>query len=190
MTDSRSHESSNRSRDSSNRTHESQLAEFVYREARLLDEKHFDAWYELFTDDARYWMPLTRGQPDGRTHTSLFYEDKLLLKVRIERLRHPNAFSQQQPSFCQHVLQQPALEQAGPAAGGSPLSAAGFLLASDDFLLRTPFMYLESQLDTQILLAGVAYHHLTSIDGALRIRMKKIELLNCDAALPSIQMLI
>ena len=154
----------------------SQAAEFVYREARLLDEKRFDAWYELFTDDARYWMPLTRGQPDGRTHTSLFYEDKLLLKVRIERLRHPNAFSQQQPSFCQHVLQQPALEESGPAAG--------------DVLMRTPFMYLESQLDTQIVLAGVAYHHLTSIDGTLRIRMKKIELVNCDAALPSIQLLI
>ena len=121
-------------------------------------------------------MPLTRGQPDGRTHTSLFYEDKLLLKVRIERLRHPNAFSQQQPSFCQHVLQQPAVEESGPAAG--------------DFQMRTPFMYVETQLDTQIVLAGVAYHHLTSINGALRIRMKKIELVNCDAALPSIQLLI
>lgn len=155
---------------------QSRLVEFIYREARLLDEKRFDAWYELFTDDARYWMPLTRGQPDGRTHTSLFYEDKLLLKVRIERLRHPNAFSQQQPSFCQHVLQQPALEESGTAA--------------DEVLMRTPFMYVESQLDTQIVLAGVAYHHLTCIDGTLRIRMKKIELLNCDAALPSIQLLI
>jgi Ring hydroxylating beta subunit len=173
-----------------NHSPESQLAEFVYREARLLDEKRFDAWYELFTDDARYWMPLTRGQPDGRTHTSLFYEDKLLLKVRIERLRHPNAFSQQQPSFCQHVLQQPALERAESAAGGFPPPAAGFPLSADDFLMRTPFIYVETQLDTQILLAGIAYHHLTSIDGTLRIRMKKIELLNCDAALPSIQLLI
>jgi Ring hydroxylating beta subunit len=173
-----------------NRSPESRLAEFVYREARLLDEKRFDAWYELFTDDARYWMPLTRGQPDGRTHTSLFYEDKLLLKVRIERLRHPNAFSQQQPSYCQHVLQQPALEHPEPPAGGFPASAAGLLLETGDFLMRTPFMYVETQLDTQILLAGVAYHHLTSVDGTLRIRMKKIELLNCDAALPSIQLLI
>jgi 3-phenylpropionate/cinnamic acid dioxygenase small subunit len=155
---------------------ESLLADYVYREARLLDEKRFDAWYELFTDDARYWMPLTRGQPDGLTHTSLFYEDKLLLKVRIERLRHPNAFSQQQPSFCQHVLQRPALEEQAPSA--------------DVFVMRTPFLYVETQLDSQLLLAGVAYHHLTSIDGALRIRMKKIELLNCDAALPSIQLLI
>jgi 3-phenylpropionate/cinnamic acid dioxygenase small subunit len=169
---------------------EFRLAEFVYLEARLLDEKRFDAWYELFTDDARYWMPLTRGQPDGRMHTSLFYEDKLLLKLRIERLRHPNAFSQQQPSYCQHVLQQPALEQVVRSAAGVPVIAAEFMLNAGDFLMRTPFMYVETQLDTQIFLAGIAYHHLTSIDGTLRIRMKKIELLNCDAALPSIQLLI
>jgi 3-phenylpropionate/cinnamic acid dioxygenase small subunit len=152
------------------------LAEFVYHEARLLDEKRFDEWYDLFTADARYWMPLTRGQPNAETHTSLFYEDKLLLKVRIERLRHPSAFSQQQPSFCQHVLQQPALEMRDAAA--------------NLFVTRTPFLYVETQLDTQIVLAGVAFHHLAWVDEALRIRLKKIELLNCDAALPSIQMLL
>jgi 3-phenylpropionate/cinnamic acid dioxygenase small subunit len=157
------------------RLSESLLAEFVYREARLLDEKHFEEWYGLFTDDGRYWMPLTRGQPNGETHTSLFFEDKLLLKVRIERMKHPNAYSQQQPSFCQHVLQKPALEQT-PDMG--------------EYLMRTPFMYLETQLDRQTLLAGVAYHRLVSIDGEPRIRQKKIELVNCDAALPSIQLLL
>jgi 3-phenylpropionate/cinnamic acid dioxygenase small subunit len=158
------------------RLSEALLAEFVYREARLLDEKHFEEWYGLFTDDGRYWMPLTRGQPNGETHTSLFFEDKLLLKVRIERMKHPNAYSQQQPSFCQHVLQKPALEQTQPDLG--------------EYVMRTPFMYLETQLDRQTLLAGVAYHHLVSIEGALRIRQKKIELVNCDAALPSIQLLL
>lgn len=152
------------------------LAEFVYHEARLLDEKRFDEWYELLTQDVRYWMPLSRGQPDGELFTSLFYEDKLLLKVRLERLRHPNAFSQQQPSFCQHVLQQPALESVDPVA--------------NRYVTRTPFLYVEAQLDQQLVLAGVTYHHLTVLDGRLRIRLKKIELLNCDAALPSIQLLL
>jgi len=155
---------------------ETAAVELVYHEARLLDEKRFDEWYELFTDDARYWMPLTRGQPDGETHTSLFYEDKLLLKVRIDRLRHPNAFSQQQPSFCQHVLQQPCLE------GGT--------VGPDVCIVRTPFFYAESQLDRQLILTGVAFHHLVHVEGRLRIRLKKIELLNRDAALPSIQMLL
>lgn len=152
------------------------LTDFVYHEARLIDEKRLDEWYELFTDDARYWMPLTRGQPDGETHTSLFYEDKLLLRVRIERLRSPNAFSQQPPSFCQHVLQQPAVEEADAAA--------------NRYVVRTPFMYAESQLDRQLILAGVSWHHLVYVHGVLRMRLKKIELLNCDAALSSIQLFL
>jgi 3-phenylpropionate/cinnamic acid dioxygenase small subunit len=152
------------------------LVDLVYLEARLLDAKRFDEWLELLTPDVRYWMPLTRGQPDGATFTSLFYEDHLLLKVRIERLRHPNAFSQQQPSFCQHVLQQPSLEIAEPE--------------NNRYVTRTPFMYFEAQLDSQLVLAGVTYHHFTFVDGACRIRMKKIELVNCDAALPSIQLLL
>jgi len=54
--------------------------------------------------------------------------------------------------------------------------------------MRTPFMYLESQLDTQLMLAGVSRLHLARLDGRLRIRLKKVELVNCDAALPSIQL--
>jgi 3-phenylpropionate/cinnamic acid dioxygenase small subunit len=153
-----------------------ELTDFVYREARLIDEKRFEEWYELFTDDARYWMPLTRGQPQGETHTSLFYEDKLLLKVRIARLRTSNAFSQQQPSFCQHILQQPHVEEVDVDSGR--------------FVVRTPFMYVEAQLDRQLILAAVAWHHLVCSEGSLRIRMKKIELLNRDAALPSIQLFL
>jgi 3-phenylpropionate/cinnamic acid dioxygenase small subunit len=150
------------------------LTSFVYEEARLIDEKRFEEWYELFTEDAYYWMPLTRNQPDGENYTSLFYEDKLLLRVRIERLRSPRSFSQHQPSFCQHVLQAPILEIVG-ADGAS-------------WTMRTPFMYLESQLDTQLVLAGVSRLHLVRLDGRLRIKLKKVELVNCDAALPTIQL--
>ncbi len=150
---------------------------FVYDEARILDEKRFDDWYELFTDDARYWMPLTRGQPDALAHTSLFWEDKLLLKVRIERLKSPRSFSQAVPSHCLHVLQQPQVESRDPAAGL--------------VVVRTPFVYLESQRDAQTVLGALAWHHLVAgADGSLRMRLKKVELLNCDAALPSIQLFL
>jgi 3-phenylpropionate/cinnamic acid dioxygenase small subunit len=119
-------------------------------------------------------MPLTRGQPDGEDHTSLFYEDKLLLSVRIERLKNPHSFSQHQPSFCQHVLQAPQLESAGADAAS--------------WVMRTPFTYVESQRDTQLVLAGVSWLHVVQLAGKLRIRLKKVELVNCDAALPSIQL--
>jgi len=150
------------------------LIDFVLHEVRLLDDLRFDDWLALFADDGRYWMPLERGQTERRLHCSLMYEDKLLLKVRIERLKNPRSFSQQQASYCQHVMQAPSLEVADPAQGR--------------WVTRAPFSYFESQLDTQVVLAGVSWLHLVEVGGVLRIRLKKVELLNCDAALPSVQL--
>jgi 3-phenylpropionate/cinnamic acid dioxygenase small subunit len=150
------------------------LVKFVYDEARLIDEKRFDEWYELFADDGYYWMPLTHDQPDGINHTSLFHEDRFLLKVRIERLKSPRSFSQQPASYCQHILQRPTVEECDAS--------------QRRWVLRTPFLYVESQLDTQLVLAGVTRLHLVEQDGRLRIRLKKVDLINCDSALPSIQL--
>ena len=33
-----------------------EVEQFLYREARLLDERRFHEWLELLTDDIRYWM--------------------------------------------------------------------------------------------------------------------------------------
>ena len=74
------------------------VVRFVLREARLLDEKRFDEWYELFTEDAYYWVPLAAAQTDPLAHNSLAYEDKLLLKLRIERLKLPTAYAQKPAS--------------------------------------------------------------------------------------------
>ena len=150
------------------------LIEFVYHEARLIDEKRFDEWYDLYAEDGRYWMPLMRGQPEGADHTSLFDEDKLLLKIRIERLRNPKSYSQAQPSWCQHILQAPSIERRDAERGIA--------------VLRTPFMYLEYQQDQQEVYAGVAWHHLKRGAESILIALKKIELLNCEAALPSLQL--
>src|SRR5437868_12561618 len=69
------------------RMNEQELVKFVVREARLLDEKRFDEWYELFADDGHYWVPANPGQADPHLQNSLAYEDKFLLKLRVERLK-------------------------------------------------------------------------------------------------------
>jgi 3-phenylpropionate/cinnamic acid dioxygenase small subunit len=152
---------------------EAEITRFIYREARLLDEKRWDAWYELFTEDGHYWVPLTRNQPDAEFHTSLAYEDKLLLRLRIERLRRRPP-SQHPESWSQHVLQAPEIE----ASDG------------DSWQTRTAFHYAEARGDAMQVFTGVVRHHLVRQDGALRIRMKRMDLLNCDAALPSIQLFL
>ncbi len=102
------------------------------------------------------------------------FEDKLLLKLRIERLRNPHAYSQAQPSWCQHVLEAPGIEDRGTATGVA--------------VMRTPFLYLESRGDHSQVYAGVAWHYLKAVNRRLAIAMKKVELVNCDAALPSLQL--
>ncbi|MCW5232137.1 aromatic-ring-hydroxylating dioxygenase subunit beta [Verminephrobacter eiseniae] len=152
------------------------LIDFVVHEARLLDTRRYEEWNALFTDDAFYWVPLAPDQEDGLNHTSHMYEDKLLRDLRIERLKSPRAFSQQPPSRCHHLLQVPVIEQ--------------FDAQANRFVLRTEFHYTESQGDELQFYVGSFLHYLTLQGGALRMTLKRVNLLNCDAALPAVQLFI
>jgi len=152
------------------------LIDLVLHEARLLDARDHDAWNKLVTDDAYYWIPLQPDQPDGIDHTSHMYEDKLLRELRIERLKSPRAFSQQPPSRSHHLLQTPSVETMDAAA--------------NHFVTRTEFHYSEARGDEMLMLVGTAFHHFRVESGKLRFTLKRVNLLNCDAALPSIQLFI
>ena len=152
------------------------LIDFVVHESRLLDAKRFSQWNALFTDDAVYWIPLVPDQPDGINHTSHLFEDKLLRDLRVERLNSPRAFAQQPPSRCHHLLQNPAVET--------------FDQTGNLFVMRTEFHYTESQGDELQFYVGTFFHHLTLREGALRMTLKRVNLLNCDAALPAVQLFI
>jgi 3-phenylpropionate/cinnamic acid dioxygenase small subunit len=151
-----------------------ELVDFVYAEARLLDEGRFDEWYELFTEDGAYWIPLEHDQPDPIHHTSLVYDDRLLMQVRLGRMKSPRAFSLRPPVRCHHLLAQPRVER-----------------REDDnglYLTRTDFLYTEAQGDKVQQYAATAYHELTQVDGQLRMRLKRVNLLNCEAAHPAVQL--
>jgi len=152
------------------------LIDFVVNEVRLLDAKRYEEWNALFTDDAFYWVPLVPDQEDGLNHTSHMYQDKLLRELRIERLKSPRAFSQQPASRCHHLLQTPTVEIFDAEAG--------------HFVVRSEFHYTESQGDELQFYVGTFFHHLTLQDGALRMTLKRVNLLICDSALPAVQLLI
>jgi len=69
------------------------------------------------------------------------------------------------------------------------LAGAG-LTVPDEHLMRTELHYTETQGDEMVMLVGTAYHHLSQIDGSLRITHKRVNLINCDAALPAVQLFI
>ena len=153
------------------------LCDFIAAEAALLDDGRFDDWLALFAEDGRYWVPL-RGarQADPLSHNSIAYEDRLLLELRIERLKNPRAHSQHPPSHCQHVLQRAVVERIDAAAGTA--------------ILRTPFIYVEARGEQQLMLSGRYRHELVLAPEGLRIRQKRIDLLNAERALPAVQLFI
>ena len=155
---------------------DAELIAFVVAEARLLDDRRYDEWSALWTDDGIYWVPLVPGQADGIRHTSHLYEDKLLRSIRVERLKSPRAYSQQPPSRAHHLLQTPTVEARDDAA--------------PRYELRTEFHYTEAQGDEIEFFVGTVRHHLTVQDGRLLMTLKRVDLLNCDAALPAVQLFI
>jgi len=156
---------------------ESELCDFVAAEAALLDDGRFDDWLALFAEDGHYWVPLLGArQLDPLSHNSIAYEDRLLLQLRIERLKNPRAHSQHPPSHCQHVLQRSHVERLDPAAGTATL--------------RTPFVYIEARGERQLMLAGCYRHELLRTEDGLRIRCKRVDLLNAEQPLPAVQLFI
>jgi 3-phenylpropionate/cinnamic acid dioxygenase small subunit len=149
---------------------------FVYREARLLDEQRFDEWLDLFAPDGRYWMPLEYAQTDRRLTASLMDEDLFLLRLRVERLKGSRTYSQKPKSRGHHVLQQPQVDMFDPG--------------SNRYVVWTAMHYVEARLDQQDFYAAWTTHELTAIDGALRMQMKRVDLVNCDAAFGSIQLFL
>lgn len=63
------------------------IEEFLYREAYLLDERRFDEWLDLFTDDVEYVVPL-REHVQGAAHPAghpIVKDDKRMLAARIRK---------------------------------------------------------------------------------------------------------
>jgi len=151
-----------------------EIIDFVIYEARLLDQHRFEEWLALYADDAYYWMPLEWGQTDPKLVGSLMYEDKLLLQIRVERLKGNRTFSQKPKSRCHHVLQTPQIDSRDDAKG--------------EYVTWTPMHYIETRYDEQQLYAAWATHTLTLVGGVLKIKLKRVDLVNCEAAFGNIQL--
>jgi p-cumate 2,3-dioxygenase subunit beta len=93
----------------------SEIEDFLYAEANLLDEWRLDEWFALFTDDATYEIP-TAGMPDSaHAADSLFYvaDDHTRLRERVIRLNDPDAHSEQPRSWVRRIYGNVRVEEDG-----------------------------------------------------------------------------
>ncbi len=103
-----------------------EIRQFLYREARLLDERHYEEWLTLLAEDMQYWIPVrstpARERQDsltvecelsGKDELGLLCNDKPALMARVMRLQGGRSFSEMPPSRVQRLIGNIEVEYTG-----------------------------------------------------------------------------
>jgi p-cumate 2,3-dioxygenase beta subunit len=82
-----------------------QVEDFLYHEAALLDEWRLDAWQELLTEDACYYVP-SNDQPESDHRRALFLiaDDRERIRQRIIRVQDPNCHAEYPKSRTRRMI--------------------------------------------------------------------------------------
>jgi 3-phenylpropionate/cinnamic acid dioxygenase small subunit len=89
-----------------------EVQRFLFDEAALLDARRFEDWLSLFTDDARYFMPIRRTRIREELDKEFtqpgemaFFDDtKGTLTRRIKKLATGRSWSEDPPSRTRHLI--------------------------------------------------------------------------------------
>src|SRR6202047_5632324 len=123
-----------------------QLADFLAHEARLRDERRFGEWMQLFADDGTYWVPSVPEQQSPFDQASLFYDDRALMRTRVERLEHPRIHVQTPPSRTVHLIGNVHIDKTDADAG--------------EYAVSSSVIMVEYRDDQQRIFAGRQHHRL------------------------------
>jgi benzoate/toluate 1,2-dioxygenase beta subunit len=143
--------------------------EFLYHEARLLDEQRLEEWLALFTEDATYWVPLEQGQKDPVATSSIIYDDRTLLELRVKQARHPRAHSRLPLARTVHQVSN--------------------ITVQDDLTVHSNLILVEYRQEKQRVWGALVEHRLRREGDAYRIARKRVDLVNSEAELDGIAIL-
>jgi 3-phenylpropionate/cinnamic acid dioxygenase small subunit len=140
------------------------------REAHLLDDRDYEGWLELFTDDCLYWMPVDPESEDGTMRLNVFYDDREKMRDRITRLTSGSAYTEEPVSLTARTV--------------SAVHAVPGEVKDGGWTVRSNFLLVAHRSGTQRVLGGRYLHRLLPGDGGLRIAEKRVSLLGSDCPQP------
>ncbi len=145
-----------------------EIEEFLFAEAELLDERQFEAWLDLLTDDMRYWMPMRRNVKFGeqeRENTreqqdmSWFDEGKDTLSQRVRQILAGVHWAEEPLSRVCHMVSNVQLLNVTP----------------DEVSVKCRFLVYRNRLqDETDFFVGKREDTLRRVDGQWRIARRKI----------------
>lgn len=147
----------------------------LYREARLLDERRYEEWLELFTEDGLYWLPIpVEGEaPDPTSAISIIYDDAVRRSERVYRTLHTPVLDQNPPSRTIHAVSNVEVDPE-PADGDVRVWCVQTISE------MRPGGQRQNGLGEQRTFVARCEYHFREIDGSWRIALKKVSLLNAD----------
>jgi 3-phenylpropionate/cinnamic acid dioxygenase small subunit len=153
------------------------VEQFLYHEARLIDERRFAEWEALWDDDGDNWVPANGDSTDPDRDVSLVYDNRSRLHSRVERYAGGKAFSQHPPPRTAHIVANIVIDRSGDPA-------------DDRRVVRSTVQVAESRPGFRIDWVGTTTHHLVERAGELRIAFKKVVLVDNDQELTTLDFLL
>ena len=151
------------------------ITNLIRLETRCLNEADLDTWASLFTEDGYYWMPLEREQADPEQHDCLIYDNRALMEMRRYNLHNPLSPSMQREVRSVRILSD--LETDLPKDPDGELTVTASVIAVIHHRKQDTF-------------AGTVTWRLVQTGEGLKIKSKRVDLVNADAPLDSIMMYI
>jgi benzoate/toluate 1,2-dioxygenase subunit beta len=150
------------------------IENFLYREARLMDEHAYDEWLALWSDDAVYWIPCNEDDFDPERHVSIVYENRARLEDRIARLKSGAAYAQDPKSRLSRIVSNVEI------ADGE----------GTEVNVRSTFNVTALRRGRMDIFAGRAIHKLRPEGDNFKIAYKKVLLINNDVVINNLTFLI
>jgi 3-phenylpropionate/cinnamic acid dioxygenase small subunit len=149
-----------------------EIEDFFYREADLLDEREYDQWLDLLTEDVVYWMPMRKNVSYANRDKDItaeddvawFHDDKETLRKRVKQIQTGVHWAEEPISRVAHVIANIRLAE--------PIST---LAEGARATTKCRFIVYRNRLETETdFLVGRREDTLTRVRGQLRIARRKI----------------
>lgn len=147
----------------------SEAEDLLFNESRLLDERRFTEWLDMFAPECLYWVPGLREEPGAEP--SLIYDDRERLGQRVYRLSETTAHAQLPPSETHRHISNVEVKGASPRSAEVRVHANILV-----FELRRGDPS-QVGLGDQRVLSGRCSYDLSPLNGVWRIVEKKVVLL-------------
>ncbi len=146
---------------------------FLYHEANLLDDRRYEEWLDLLSDDVRYWVPMRRNVKFGELEREFtregqdinwFDEGKTTLTQRVRQILTGVHWAEEPLSRLSHLVTNVEITEATPSAADA-----------GEVSLRCRFIIYRNRVATETdILVGRREDRLRRVDGQWRIAQRQV----------------